>query len=66
MSAVRRPSRRQQAPHDPGLVRSGGDARFLGRQALVHLAPSSGDQRAVPRQQVSPVAAATVGGRSLA
>ena len=49
----------------PGIRAGQRDAQFLGRQALVHLALFSGDQRAVPRQQVSAAAAAAVAGRSL-
>ena len=55
------------APDDPGLVPApAGDARFLKTGRLWPAWPPSGDQRIVPRQQVSPVAAATVAGRSLA
>ena len=47
------------------LVRSGGDARFLKTGRPWPTWPPSGDQRTVPRQQIPPVAAATVGGRGL-
>jgi hypothetical protein len=50
---------------DPGLVRSGGDARFLKTGRLWSTWPPSGDRRTVSGQQVFAVAAATAGGRSL-